>query len=221
VTAGSLEPAFDAALTRGAAALGLAIEPAARARLVAFATRLLAWNRKVNLTAVTDPAEVAEKHLVDSLAVLRSLGAARTLLDLGSGAGLPGVVLACVRPDLQVTCCDAVAKKIAFVKAVAAELDLPVRAKAARAGGRPEQEGLPRCEAVVSRARADPARWVPLGARYVLPGGALFAMTGRGAGDAELGAIGEREGLALERVDRFTLPLSGAERAVVRWRARP
>jgi 16S rRNA (guanine527-N7)-methyltransferase len=213
-----LGPAFEDALRRGVAAIGVAVDDAAVARLRTFATRLLEWNRKVNLTAVTDPAEVADKHLVDALALLRSLGGARTILDLGSGAGIPGAVLACARPDLEVTCCDAVAKKVAFVKAVSAELALPVRAVARRAEGNPGRDGLPVADAVVSRALGEPTLWVPLGAPYVAPGGALFAMLGRNADDAPLGALGALEGLALETVDRFTLPLSGAQRAVARWR---
>ncbi|GEJ57687.1 16S rRNA (guanine(527)-N(7))-methyltransferase RsmG [Anaeromyxobacter diazotrophicus] len=216
-----LGPAFDDALAGGLAALGLEVDAAARARLAAFAERLLAWNRKVNLTAITGPAEVAELHLVDSLALLRTLGGAATLLDVGSGAGLPGVALACARPGLEVTCCDVVQKKVAFLKAVTAELDLPVRARAVRAAGDPEAEGLPRCEAVVSRAFTDPARWLPLGARYLAPGGRLFAMLGREAGgEAELAALGAEHGLALEALDRFTLPRSGHARAVARFRAR-
>ena len=215
----SLGAGFDETLERGVSALGLALDDAARVRLTRFAERLLFWNRKVNLTAVTDPVEVAEKHLVDAMALLRSLGDARTVLDLGTGAGIPGVVLACVRPDLQVTCCDAVGKKVSFVKAIAAELALPVSARVARAEGHPEREGLPRCDAVMSRALGDPPRWVPLGARYLAPHGALFAMVGRGADGGAFGALGAMDGLILEKVDRFTLPVSGAERAVVRWRA--
>lgn len=214
-----LGPAFEEALRGGIGALGVEVEPAALDRLERFASRLLAWNRKVNLTAVTDPAEVAEKHLVDSLALLRTLGRAGTLLDVGSGAGIPGAVLACARGDLDVTCCDSVAKKIAFVKAVAAELDLRVRALAIRAEGDPDRERLPRAEAVVSRALADPERWVPLGARYVAPGGALFAMLGRELDDTRLADLGAAHGLHLEGVDRFTLPISGAARAIARWRA--
>jgi 16S rRNA (guanine527-N7)-methyltransferase len=213
-----LDASFDEALDGGLAALGVEIDGRARELLRAFAERLLRWNARVNLTAITEPAEVAEKHLVDSLALLRTLGPARTLLDVGSGGGLPGVALACARRDLDVTCCDSVAKKVAFVKAVAAELDLPVRARAARAAGEPEAEGLLRADAVVSRAFAEPSRWLPLAARYAAEGGAVFAMLGREADDAALGALGEANGLALEVVDRFTLPRSGAERAVARFR---
>lgn len=214
----ALPPIFDEVLGEGLAALGVEAAPAARARLAAYVERLLAWNRKVNLTAVTAPAEVAELHLVDSLALLRTLGDARTLLDVGSGAGLPGVALACVRDDLEVTCCDSAHKKVAFVKAVSAELDLRVRARAVRAAGDPDGEGLPRCEAVVSRAFAEPSRWLPLAARYLADGGRVFAMLGRAPDDEALEVVARASGLALEVVDRFVLPRSGALRAIARFR---
>jgi 16S rRNA (guanine527-N7)-methyltransferase len=214
----ALPAIFEEALSQGLEALGIEVAPSSRARLAAYAERLLAWNRKLNLTAVTGPAEVAELHIVDSLALLRTLGRARTLLDVGSGAGLPGVVLACVREDLEVTCCDAARKKVAFVKAVSAELDLRVQARAVRAGGAPGSEGLPRCDAVVSRAFAEPARWLPLGARYAAEEGRVFAMLGRAPEDAVLEALGRESGLGLEGVDRFVLPRSGARRAIARFR---
>jgi len=214
----ALPPEYDEALSAGTEALGLALDGEARRKLAAYVERLLAWNVKVNLTAITAPAAVAELHLVDSLALLRTLGPARTLLDLGSGAGLPGIALACARPDLAVTCCDTVFKKVAFVKTVAAELELAVTGKAVRALGDPEAEGLRRCEAVVSRALTDPARWLPLGERYVAEGGKLFAMLGRGADEGILREIAIRNGLLLEELDRFTLPRSGATRAIARFR---
>jgi 16S rRNA (guanine527-N7)-methyltransferase len=212
-------PAFREVLDAGIAALGLEVDAEARALLERYADRLLAWNRKVNLTAITDPAELAEKHLVDSLALLPALGAARTLLDVGSGAGLPGIPLACARRDLQVTCCDSVAKKVAFVKAVSAELRLPVRGVVARAGGAPEKDGLPRAELVVSRALAEPERWVPLGSRYLVPGGMLIAMLGREVDKGALARLGAEQGLAFEGVTTFALPRSKAARAFARWRA--
>lgn len=172
----------------------------------------------MNLTAITEPAAVAELHLVDSLALLRTLGLARTLLDVGSGAGLPGIALACASPALAVTCCDTVFKKVAFVKAVAAELDLAVAGKSVRAAGDPEAEGLPRCDAVVSRALADPARWLPLGMHYLAEGGALFAMLGREADEGLLRELAAGNELVLEELDRFTLPRSGAARAIARFR---
>src|SRR5512137_1386192 len=154
-------------LRGGIEALSLDVDEAAIGRLVLFAQRLTAWNRKVNLTAITDPAEMAEKHFLDSLVLLPALEGRTTLLDIGSGAGFPGMAVACARPGLQVTCCDSVGKKVAFVKATAAELQVAVRALPIRATGDAARDGLPISEAVVSRALADPDRWMELGAGYV------------------------------------------------------
>jgi 16S rRNA (guanine527-N7)-methyltransferase len=216
-----MDPAFHEALRAGIAALDLPVDEEARALLERFADRLLAWNRKVNLTAIIRPEEIAEKHLVDSLALLPAVAGARTLLDVGSGAGLPGVALACARRDLEVTCCDTAAKKIAFVKAVSAELNLPVRGVAVRAAGAPEQEGLALADAVVSRALADPEVWVPLGAHYLREGGVLIAMLGREADERRLAELGNATGLELKDVQRFELPVSRSTRAIATWRPVP
>ncbi len=213
-----MERAFHDALGLGLRTFGLGVPAEALPLLERYADRLLAWNRKVNLTRITAPAEVAEKHLVDSLRLLPALAGARTLLDVGAGAGLPGVPLACVRRDLAVTCCDSVAKKVAFVKAVAAELAVDVRAVAVRAEGAPERERLPRADAVVSRALADPELWVPLGAAYLAEGGVLLAMLGREADRARLEAIGREAGLVLAGLETYELPLSRSARAIASWR---
>jgi 16S rRNA (guanine527-N7)-methyltransferase len=213
-----MDRAFHETLRRGLDAFSLPIDARAQALLERFADKLLAWNRKVNLTSVTAPADVAEKHVVDSLLVLPAIAGARTLLDVGSGAGLPGVPLACVKQDLSVTCCDSVAKKVAFVKAVAADLSLDVRAVAVRAEGNPDREKLPRADAVVSRALADPQRWVPLGAAYLAEGGVLVAMLGRDADRAALESVARGAGLRLEGLESYELPVSRAARAIARFR---
>lgn len=209
-----MDAPFRKTLEQGTRALGLALHDEAREKLERYADRLLAWNRKVNLTAITDPAELAEKHLVDSLALVPEATGAATLLDVGSGGGLPGIPLAIALPSLDVTCCDSVAKKVAFVKAVAAELGLRVRGVAARAEGEPEREGLPRAEVVVSRAFADPERWLPLAARYLAPGGKVLVTLGREADEEGLRRAGAAAGLKLSDLRRFALPRSGALRAV-------
>lgn len=214
-----MDERFRSALRDGLLELGLLdrVSSESLALLERFSDRLLAWNRKVNLTAITDPAEVAEKHLVDSLALLPDLVGARTMLDVGSGAGIPAVPVACVERELEVTCCDGVAKKMAFVKAVSAELKLRVRALAVRAEGSPEADGLPRADVVVSRALADPERWLPLGRPYLAEGGRLLAMLGREADDERLRRAGEAAALQLAGVRRFLLPLSRSERAIARF----
>ena len=215
-----MDAPFRKTLQQGARALGLALQDDASEKLERYADRLLAWNRKVNLTAITDPEELAEKHLVDSLALVPDAAGAATLLDVGSGAGLPGIPLAIALPSLDVTCCDSVAKKVAFVKAVAAELGLRVRGMAARAGGEPDREGLPRAEVVVSRAFADPERWLPLAARYLAPGGKVLVTLGREADEEGLRRAGAAAGLTLAGLRRFALPRSGAKRAVATFVAR-
>jgi 16S rRNA (guanine527-N7)-methyltransferase len=215
-----MDAPFRKTLQQGARALGLALQEDASEKLERYADRLLAWNRKLNLTTITDPEELAEKHLVDSLSLVPDATGAATLLDVGSGAGLPGIPLAIALPSLDVTCCDSVAKKVAFVKAVAAELGLRVRGVAARAGGEPEIEGLPRAEVVVSRALADPERWLPLAARYLAPGGKVLVTLGREADEAGLRQAGEAAGLTLSALRRFALPWSGARRAVATFVAR-
>jgi len=215
-----MDAPFRRTLEQGVQALGLALHDGALEKLERYADRLLAWNRKVNLTAITDPAEMAEKHLVDSLALLPDAAGATTLLDVGSGAGLPGIPLAIALPSLDVTCCDSAAKKVAFVKAVAAELGLRVRGVAARAEGEPEREGLPRAEVVVSRALADPERWLPLAARYLAPGGRVLVTLGREADEQVLLRAGATAGLKLLGLRRFALPRSGALRAVASFAAR-
>jgi 16S rRNA (guanine527-N7)-methyltransferase len=127
------------------------------------------------------------------------------------------MAVACARPRLQVTCCDSVGKKVAFVKATAAELRLAVRALPVRATGDAARDGLPLCDAVVSRALADPERWIELGAGYVGEGGVLLAMLGKGAERSHLVGLGEAHGFELLGVDQFELPFSHASRAVVRW----
>lgn len=203
-----MDKALLGQLAEGRRRLGLSAAPEVDDALLRYAGELLRWNQKVNLTAITDPAEVVEKHLLDSLAVLPEVEGAKSLLDLGAGAGLPGLVLALACPALTVTLVDAVAKKVGFLKHAAATLGLAGRVKAVhlRAEGRPEKEGLERAEVVLSRAFMDVERFVPLARAYLAPGGRVVAMLGKAP--ASFGA------LAPSSVRSFALPFSGAPRAV-------
>ena len=124
---------FKEALQQGAQTLGLSLNDTQIAQLLGYHALIQKWNKVYNLTAIRDPAEMLTHHLLDSLAIVAPLfrqirqtsGSAVSMLDVGAGAGLPGVVIAICCPDIHVTCVDAVAKKMAFVQQVATELKLP------------------------------------------------------------------------------------------------
>ncbi|MEW6432148.1 MAG: 16S rRNA (guanine(527)-N(7))-methyltransferase RsmG [Myxococcota bacterium] len=211
-----MEKSLEAVVTEGAAALGVEVSPEGVGRLLAYQAELLKWNARVNLTAITDPGEAAEKHLVDSLSVVPEVQGATDLLDLGAGAGLPGIPLAVALPALKATLVDAVEKKVAFVKAGAVKAGVAgrVRAVHARAQGRPEEETLPRASVVISRAFMDVGPFLQLAKAYLAPGGRVVAMLGRAPPDDELWRVASAAGFMLGGVRRFALPFSGAPRGV-------
>ncbi len=117
-------------LKAGAAELGLSLSEAQFEQLLDFLALIQKWNKVYNLTAVRDPQEMLTHHLLDSLTAIAPLvrhtqGQPAKVLDVGSGGGLPGIVLAICRPELDVSCVDTVGKKAAFIQQVAASLKLP------------------------------------------------------------------------------------------------
>jgi 16S rRNA (guanine527-N7)-methyltransferase len=117
-------------LKSGAAELGLSLSEVQLEQLLAYLALIQKWNKVYNLTAVRDPQEMLTHHLLDSLTAIAPLvhhtqGQPAKVLDVGSGGGLPGIVLAICRPELDVSCVDTVGKKAAFIQQVAATLKLP------------------------------------------------------------------------------------------------
>ncbi len=165
-----------ALLDRGLAELGLDLPPDARTRLLAFAALLGKWNRVYNLTAIRSPAQAITHHLLDSLSVLPHLGGIRRLADIGSGGGLPGIVLAIARPDLQISSIETVGKKASFQQQAKIELDLtnftPIHARVEDVV--PEEP----YDAVISRAFSETADFVRLTRHLLGPGGRFLAMKG-------------------------------------------
>jgi 16S rRNA (guanine527-N7)-methyltransferase len=124
------------ALSEGVSELGLTLSDAEQAQLLGYMALIQKWNKVYNLTALRNPDEILTHHLLDSLSAIAPLARelermqkgfldGPTLLDVGSGGGLPGVVIAICCPHVKVTCVDAVSKKSAFVQQVAASLKLP------------------------------------------------------------------------------------------------
>ena len=206
---------WDERLEEGAGRLGLVLPGGWAAQTARYRDELLRWNARVNLTAITQEAEVAEKHFLDSLAAWPEVRGARSLLDVGAGAGFPGIPLKLAEPNLEVTLVDAVAKKVGFLKHVLAHLGVKgARALHLRVEGAPEREGLPRCERVIARAFTDLDGWLALAPAYLAEGGQVVAMLGRAPARAELDASAARHGLRCLSDRRYALPYSGDPRAV-------
>jgi 16S rRNA (guanine527-N7)-methyltransferase len=106
--------------------LGLAVSPDALPPLAAYAERLWAWNEKLNLTRHTDAATFVARDVADVVAIAPHLAAGERVLDVGTGGGVPGIVLAILRPDLHVELCDGVGKKARAVRAISEEIGLPL-----------------------------------------------------------------------------------------------
>lgn len=169
-----------AALADGAAALGIVLPAEAVERLCAFGELLLKWNRVYNLSAIRDPAELLTHHLLDSLAVLPWLDGVTRLADVGSGGGLPGVVLAIVRPGLVVSSVEAVNKKASFQQQAKIELGLGNFAVFNRRVEQLAAADLPGggADGVISRAFSSLDSFAALSGHLLAPGGALYAMKG-------------------------------------------
>ncbi len=172
-------------LQRGIAALGVEVPAPAQERLVTYLQLVDKWNRVYNLTAVRNVEDMITHHLLDSLAIIPHLPGT-TLLDVGSGAGLPGVPVAIARPERQVTLLDSNHKKAAFLRQAAIELGLDnVEVVCERV-----EAWQPRrvFDVVISRAFSELSQFIALAGRFCAPTGLLAAMKGVYP-DEELGAV--------------------------------
>jgi 16S rRNA (guanine527-N7)-methyltransferase len=203
----SVEAAQLKKIEEGAARMGVRLGPEQLKQLGRHVDLMLKWNKSVNLTAITDPDEVAEKHVLDSLAIAPVLPSG-SFLDAGTGAGFPGIPVAIARPELEVVLVDSVQKKVAFLKSALAELRLPkVKAYAIRLEGNPSREELPRVHAAVARACASPEEWLRLAEHYVLPAGVAICMLG--PSDPAPHKVGS---MTLKQELAYALPYSGSQR---------
>ena len=201
-------------LQQAAEQLGLDLAPARVDRLLGYVDLLQRWNATYNLTAVRDPDEMLVQHLFDCLAVIPPLrhaarGASRRVLDVGSGGGLPGVVIAVTCEDWPVVCVDTVGKKAAFVRQVAAELRVPnLRAEHARV----ETLVASPFDIVTSRAFSSLADFVRLTRRLLAPAGVWMAMKGKRPDD-ELAML--PADVEVFHVEPLAVPRLDAERCLI------
>ncbi|MDO9165858.1 MAG: 16S rRNA (guanine(527)-N(7))-methyltransferase RsmG [Rhodoferax sp.] len=214
---------LDQALRQGLADLALALDDAQIAHLLDYLDLIQKWTKVYNLTAVRDPEEMLTHHLLDSLAVIGPLraqlaeqadkaGAANAhkvrLLDVGSGAGLPGVVIAICCPDVSVDCVDTVAKKAAFIRQVAATLKLPnLRGLHARVESLTEKYDV-----ISSRAFASLADFTRWSSAALAEQGVWLAMKGKHPAD-EIAVL--PVDVRVFHVEQLVVPGLGAERCIV------
>lgn len=173
-----LPRAYDDALDQGLAAVGLSLVPDARTAIAAHVRLLVAWNAAINLTAITDPAAIAIRHVVDSLTALPLVREAGEILDLGSGGGFPGLPLAAALPAVRVALVESVVKKAAFLDVAVTAAGLADRASvvAARAEAIAHSPGRRRSwDVVAARGVADLAELVELAMPLLALGGRLVA----------------------------------------------
>ena len=195
-------------LNEALTAMGLAIEAEKQSRLLDYLALLKNWNSTYNLTAIHEPDKMLTHHLLDSLAVLPHVTADR-LLDVGSGAGLPGIPLAIVRPDLAVTLIDASHKKCAFMQQAAIELQLGnVTAHHGRVEDLRPDSPFPQ---IVSRAFSDLSDFVRLTRHLLADGGELLAMKGLYPNEE----IAQLKGARVKRDVELHIPGLGADRHLI------
>ena len=205
-------------LRAGVQVLGLALDEDQITRLLDFQNLLQKWTKVYNLTAVRDPQEMLTHHLLDSLAVVGPLrrqtgGHAVKLLDVGSGAGLPGVVMAICCPEVDVHCVDTVAKKASFIRQVAAELRLSnLQGLHARVETLTDPYDL-----VSARAFASLGDFVRWSAGCLAPGGVWMAMKGKHPAQ-ELAELPPQ--VQVFHVEPLTVPGLDAERRLVWMKVR-
>lgn len=203
------------------AELGLSVSPEAVVRLEKLADELLRWNRRRNLTAITERDEILEKHVLDSLTLLPHVTRPGRLLDIGSGAGFPSLPLKIACPQLAVVSVDAVGKKIDFQRHIGRILGLEgFTAWHGRIEKLQEQASYRAAfDLVTARALCGLAELVDLAEPFLQPGGRLVAMKGP---EGEREFVEQRDRLLLEgweaSLHRFKLPVSGAVRCLVELR---
>jgi 16S rRNA (guanine527-N7)-methyltransferase len=205
---------------RGAcAALGLPVDDSQADKLLLYLAQLQRWNRTYNLTAIRDPEQMLIQHIFDSLAVVGPLDTAMPpdgrLYDIGSGAGLPGVVLAIMRPAWQVTCIDAVEKKIAFVRQMCGVLQLP---NLAANHSRVETMASGLCHVVTSRAFAALQDFASLAGHHVRSDGTLVALKGK-IPDEEIERLQAATDWQVEKIESLSVPELDAQRCLI-WMRR-
>lgn len=213
-----MEQSLQMLLKDGAAQYGLQLSEAEISAFDLYKDMLSEWNQKINLTAIEDDKDVITKHFVDSLSITPFLKNVKKLIDVGTGAGFPGLPVKIVRPELEIVLLDSLEKRIGFLNTVISELHMgkitTLHSRAEDAGNSPKYRE--KFDAVTARAVAS----LPVLLEYCLPlvktGGIFIAMKGSSLSEAdEAGKALSILGGTIEGVKEFTLPGSDMKRNII------
>ena len=212
---------FSGRLKQAADTLQLTLSDAQQEALLAYLSQLQRWNRTYNLTAIRDPSQMLVQHVFDSMSIVMRLrdatkdhvasGKQVSVLDVGSGAGLPGTIIAILEPDWRVSCVDAVEKKTAFIRQIAGVLGLN---NLQALHNRIEMLQEMNATIVTSRAFASLADFADLAGKHVARDGWLVAMKGR-IPDDEISELQKKADWRVERIDPVVVPELDAQRCLI------
>lgn len=212
---------FSGRLKQAADTLQLTLSDAQQEALLAYLSQLQRWNRTYNLTAIRDPSQMLVQHVFDSMSIVMRLrdatkdhvasGKQVSVLDVGSGAGLPGTIIAILEPDWRVSCVDAVEKKTAFIRQMSGVLGL---SNLQALHNRIEMLQEMNATIVTSRAFASLADFADLAGKHVARDGWLVAMKGR-IPDDEISELQKKTDWRVERIDPVVVPELDAQRCLI------
>ncbi len=199
-------------LDDGLAEIAPDVDSTQRQQLIEYVELLHKWNKTHNLTAIRNPQEMISRHLLDSLSISRFVGSGE-LLDVGAGAGLPGIPLAITRTDVSVTLVDSVVKKTRFMAFAANSLGLSnVQVVHTRIEDLKPSQTFPM---VTARAFADISTLCDLTRRLITPGGQVLAMYGRLPEHEQMESFSQISGFSLLGIEKLRVPCEQGQRNLV------
>ena len=205
-------------LIEGAKAFGIPLRDETVSLFDRYLKELFKWNQKINLTAIRTEKEVVLKHFLDSLSVVPHLQGSSSIVDLGSGAGFPGIPLKIIEPSFDVTLIDSVLKKVDFQRHVIRILGLrgikSIHARVQEKAAPGKMEG--QCDIVISRAFSDLTTFLRVAHPFLRKGGLAVAMKGD-VSKEEAGFASEEEKtrFSLQKTEPFCLPFSSFKRTIL------